>query len=49
MTAGAAATGSRIWLVARFGHLLTPRRRRAITGALLTVGVLSAGLVGPTP
>jgi len=49
MAAGATATGARAWLVARYGHLLTPRRKRAVTGLLITVGVLSAGLVGPTP
>jgi len=49
MTAGATATGARAWLIARYGHLLTPRRKRAITGLLLTTGVLAAGLAGPTP
>jgi hypothetical protein len=49
MTAGAAATGARAWLAARFGHLLTPGRKRALTGVLIAAGVLSAGVVGPTP
>lgn len=49
MTAGAAASGSRVWLVARAGRWLTPRRKRAITAGLIAVGVIGAGLVGPTP
>jgi hypothetical protein len=49
MTAGAAATGSRAWIAVRFGHLLTPRRKRALTGVLIAAGVLAAGVVGPTP
>jgi hypothetical protein len=49
MTAGATATGARAWLVVRFGHLLTPRRRKAISAAVIVGGVMSAGLVGPTP
>jgi hypothetical protein len=49
MTAGAAATGSRVWLVSRAGAWLTPRRKRALTGVLVVGGVLAAGVVGPTP
>jgi len=49
MVAGAAVTGSRWWIVVRFRDALTPRRRRALTAVLLTAGVLSAGLIGPTP
>jgi hypothetical protein len=49
VTAGAAATGARAWLAVRFGHLLTPRRRKALTVTLISAGVLSAGLIGPTP
>ena len=45
MTAGAAATGARAWLATR----LTPRAKRAVTGALVVGGVLAAGIVGPTP
>ncbi len=45
MTAGAAATGMRAWLVARSPSWLTARRRRAVTGVLLGAGVLAAGLV----
>jgi len=41
--------GARTWLVLRFGLLLTPRRRKAISAALIVGGVLSAGLIGPTP
>lgn len=49
MTAGAAATGVRAWLVVHAGPWLTPGRKRALTGVLITAGVLSAGVVGPTP
>lgn len=49
MTAGAAATGVRAWLVVHAGAWLTPRRKRALTGALMVGGVLAAGVVGPTP
>jgi hypothetical protein len=47
--AGAAATGSRWWLLAKLQRHLTPRRRKALSGVVLTAGVLGAGLVGPTP
>lgn len=49
MMAGAAATGSRWWLLARLQERLTPRRRKVISGVLISAGVLAAGLVGPTP
>jgi hypothetical protein len=49
MTAAAAATGLRAWAATRFGHLLTPRRKRALTGVLMAAGVLAAGAIGPTP
>jgi hypothetical protein len=49
MTAGAAATGSRAWLVAHAGRWLTPGRKRAVTGALIAAGVIGAGIIGPTP
>jgi hypothetical protein len=49
MTAGAAATGARAWIVAHAGRWLTPARRRALTGVLIATGVIGAGLVGPTP
>jgi hypothetical protein len=45
MTAGAAATGARVWLA----HLLTPRRRKVLTGLLIVAGVVAAGAIGPTP
>jgi hypothetical protein len=48
MTAGAAATGSRAWLVAHAGGWLTPGRKRAVTGALIAAGVIGAGVIGPT-
>jgi hypothetical protein len=43
MTAGAAATGGRIWLAAHSPSWMTPRRLKAATAAILTVGVLAAG------
>jgi hypothetical protein len=49
MAAGAAASGSRWWLVARFRSALTPRRRKALSAVLIGAGVLASGLVGPTP
>ena len=49
MASGATATGARTWLVARYWHLFTPRCKRAITGALITAGVLSAGLSSARP
>jgi hypothetical protein len=50
MTAGAAATGVRVWLAARGGRRwLTPARSRALTAVLVVAGVLAAGVVGPTP
>jgi hypothetical protein len=49
MTAGAAATGARAWLGTRYGHLLTPRRKRVATGVLIAAGLVAAGAIGPTP
>ena len=49
MAAGAAASGSRWWVVARFRDSLTPRRRKALSALLIGAGVLAGGLVGPTP
>jgi hypothetical protein len=46
MTAGAAATGVRVWIVGHAGAWLTPGRRALLTKALLAVGVLAAGLIG---
>ena len=48
MTAAAGASGSRTWIVARFGHLLTPRRKQALSIALIVAGVVVSGLVGPS-
>jgi len=45
MTAGAAATGLRAYVVAHLGR----RTRRALTAVLVASGVLAAGLIGPTP
>jgi hypothetical protein len=49
MAAGAAASGSRWWLVARFRRALTPGRRKALSAVLIGAGVLAGGLIGPTP
>jgi hypothetical protein len=49
MAAGAAATGSRWWLIARFRNALTPGRRKALSAVLIAAGVLAAGMIGPTP
>jgi hypothetical protein len=49
MAAGAAATGSRWWLIARFRGALTPHRRKALSAVLIGAGVLAAGMIGPTP
>ncbi len=48
MTATAAATGTRAWLVARAPAWLTPGRRRTATRALIALGVLGSGVIGPT-
>lgn len=48
ITATAAATGTRAWLVARAPAWLTPSRRRTGTRALIALGVLSSALIGPT-
>jgi hypothetical protein len=47
MAAGAAATGSRWWLIARFRSAMTPGRRKALSGVLIGAGVLAAGMIGP--
>jgi hypothetical protein len=49
MAAGAAATGSRWWLVARFRSALTPGRKKALSIVLIAAGVLAGGMIGPTP
>jgi len=43
MTAGATATGGRVWLAAHAPSWMTPRRLKAATAAILAVGVLAAG------
>jgi hypothetical protein len=48
MTAAAGATGTRAWLVSRFGHLMTPRRKRILSATLILAGVIVSGLIGPT-
>lgn len=47
MTAGAAATGLRLWLVSHAGAWLTPRRRTLLTRALLVLALVAAALIGP--
>ena len=47
MSAGAGATGARAWLVIRFGHLMTPGRKQALTGFLIVAGVLGGAMIGP--
>jgi hypothetical protein len=48
MTAAAGATGARTWLASRYGHLMTPRRRKAMSAALIAAGVIASGIIGPT-
>jgi hypothetical protein len=47
--AATAATGSRLWLVARLQAHLTPGRKKVLSGVLIAGGMLASGLVGPTP
>ncbi|MDX8150218.1 hypothetical protein SK069_01305 [Patulibacter brassicae] len=47
MTAVAGATGSRIWLQARFPALADRRVGLVLRRGILVAGVLAAGLVGP--
>jgi len=49
MAAGAAASGSRSWLIAHFRDALTPGRKKALSAVLITAGVLAGGMIGPTP
>lgn len=46
--AGAAATGTRVWIVSWAGAWLTPRRRVLLTRALIAAGLLGAALLGPS-
>jgi hypothetical protein len=48
MTAGAAATGARAWIVSHAGAWLTPRRQTLMTRALIAAGVVAAGVIGPS-
>ncbi len=48
MAAGAAATGTRAWVVSRAGAWLTPRRQALMTRALIAAGVVAAGVIGPS-
>jgi hypothetical protein len=48
MTAGAAATGLRAWVVSRAGAWLTPRRKTILTSGVIAAAVLAAGLMGPS-
>ena len=48
MTAGAAASGTRVWIIHRAGEWLTPRRKALMTRGLLASAVLAAGLIGPS-
>ena len=48
MTAAAGATGARAWLVSRFGHLMTGKRKRALSATLIVAGIIASGLIGPT-
>ena len=48
MSAGATATGLRAWLIARAPTWLTPTRQRLLTRTLLVLGVLAAGVIGPS-
>ena len=44
MGAGAAATGLRAWLATHRAEWMTPLRLKRATAAILTFGVLAAGL-----
>jgi len=48
MTAGASASGLRAWLVARSPRWLTPARQRRLTAVLVLLGVVAAGVIGPS-
>jgi hypothetical protein len=48
MTAGAAATGMRAWIVCHAGAWLTPGRKTLLSRTLMTAAVLAAGLIGPS-
>ncbi len=48
MTAVAGASGSRMWLEARFPALTRPRMRTIVRRTILGAGVLAAGVLGPS-
>jgi hypothetical protein len=49
MTAVGAASGSRLWLEARFPALSRPRVQKAARRSIVVAGVLAAGVLGPSP
>lgn len=48
MSVATGATGLRAWLMARSPAWLTPARRKHVSRALIALGVLACGLVGPS-
>jgi hypothetical protein len=48
MTAVAGASGSRMWLEARFPALAGPRTAKIVRRTILGAGVLAAGVLGPS-
>ena len=48
MSAGATASGLRAWLIARAPRWLTPARQRRLTYMFVALGVLAAGMIGPS-
>jgi hypothetical protein len=49
MTAVGAASGSRLWLEARFSALARPRVQKVARRSIVVAGVLAAGVLGPSP
>lgn len=49
MAAGASASGTRAYLIARAPHWFAGRRRTILTRGLIAAGLIAASLVGPTP
>lgn len=47
-TAGADATGARVWIAGHSRAWLTARRRAFLMRAVMVAGVLAAGLIGPS-
>ncbi|MDO9410491.1 hypothetical protein [Patulibacter sp.] len=48
MTAVAGASGGRIWLQARVPALAHPRTRKIVHRTIMGLGVLAAGVLGPS-